>query len=638
MNRTRTTAILGFLLLSAAAFAQTAGQMDALLDAPRVSFAQAAALVLPAAGLLPPEADPQAAFDQARPWLPRRAEPDAPIRTGELSRLVIAAFGISGGFMYAIFPCPRYAYRALAWRLLLPPGSRVLLLGELRPPLLPCPGAPGPGRPQCRGGPPPQPVPLRALDPPVLKSLSGGIGGVRRRGNARRGAPALGGLSLVRAVYRVRPVSALGLSAQCAYFVRTDTVSFRDDREPGKLKADGYFLGGEVWAAGKTRVFVKKSQNSEAPPIPDPYKGEETCMTQKQMLIKIVCFAAGSIILILELGACDDREWDAPEVFSAAVWNVQALFDGEETGDEYDDYQNAAGWNREKYTARLTALSGALSLLTEKGAPDLVGLVEVENAGVLEDLVRDPLAKPGYTETFFANVPGAALGLGVLSRFPLVEARVHSASSIDGITPRPVLEIRIEPQGKPLILFLCHWKSKLGGEDATEALRRSSARIVRRRLAEILRDEPLSPVLVMGDLNENHDEFYRRNSGVICALFPDGARAGTFAGGETPEDCLILSGEKPPRTRQADAPVLYSPWGRELEDGSYYYKNTWETIDHLLLNDAFFDGRDWDFEGCRVLNTAPFINSAGYPDAYIPWTGRGLSDHLPLVLFLREAR
>ena len=46
-------------------------------------------------------------------------------------------------------------------------------------------------------------------------------------------------------------MSALGLSAQCAYFVRTDTVSFRDDREPGKLKADGYFLGGEVWAAAQ---------------------------------------------------------------------------------------------------------------------------------------------------------------------------------------------------------------------------------------------------------------------------------------------------------------------------------------------------------------------------------------------------
>jgi endonuclease/exonuclease/phosphatase family metal-dependent hydrolase len=278
----------------------------------------------------------------------------------------------------------------------------------------------------------------------------------------------------------------------------------------------------------------------------------------------------------------------------------------------------------------------------------LLGLVEVENPRVLEDLVRGPLAKSGYRETFFANIPGAPLGLGVLSRLPLVEARVHSASSSHGTVPRPVLEIRIEPRGKPLIVFLCHWKSKLEGEDATEALRRSSARIIRRRLAEILRDDPLCPALVMGDLNENHDEFYRRKSGVICALFPDDpsafasakavANAAAFSGGETPEDCLILSGEKPPRTRQTEGPVLYSPWGRELEGGSYYYRETWETIDHLLLNDAFFDGTGWDFEGCRVLNTAPFTNSAGYPDAYIPRTGRGLSDHLPLVLFLNFRR
>jgi endonuclease/exonuclease/phosphatase family metal-dependent hydrolase len=362
-------------------------------------------------------------------------------------------------------------------------------------------------------------------------------------------------------------------------------------------------------------------------------------MTQKQRLTKIARFLAGSI-LTLALGGCQDPGGrETPAVFSAAVWNVQALFDGEETGDEYDDYQSTAGWNREKYAARLTAFSRAIPLLTEKGAPDLLGLVEVENPGVLEDLVRGPLAKSGYTETFFANIPGAALGLGVLSRFPLVQARAHSVNTGGETAPRPVLEIRIEPRGKPLVVFLCHWKSKLGGDDATEALRRASARIVRRRLAEILRDEPLSPVLVMGDLNENHDEFYRRNSGIICALFPDDpeAFASALAGEGAPEDCLILSGEKPPRTRQADGPVLYSPWGQELEGGSYYYKKTWETIDHLLLGDAFFDGTDWEFEGCRVLNTTPFTNSAGYPDAYVPWTGRGLSDHLPLVLFLREA-
>jgi hypothetical protein len=92
------------------------------LDTERVSFAQAAALILPAAGLLAPDAGEEAAFAAARDWLPRRAERDIPIKMGELSHLVMRSFALSGGFMYAVFPGPRYAYRAMAWRRLLPPA------------------------------------------------------------------------------------------------------------------------------------------------------------------------------------------------------------------------------------------------------------------------------------------------------------------------------------------------------------------------------------------------------------------------------------------------------------------------------------------------------------------------------------
>jgi hypothetical protein len=115
--------LLGALVCVAPAFGQTAEKLDAVLDAERVSFAQAAAIVLPAAGLLSPEAGPDEAFARAREWLPHRAERDSTITLGELSHLVMRSFSLSGGFMYALFPGPRYAYRALAWRRLLPPGS-----------------------------------------------------------------------------------------------------------------------------------------------------------------------------------------------------------------------------------------------------------------------------------------------------------------------------------------------------------------------------------------------------------------------------------------------------------------------------------------------------------------------------------
>jgi hypothetical protein len=113
--------LLGMALCSVPVFAQTAKRLDAILDAERVSFVQAAAVILPAAGLLDPEAGEIRVFAAAASWFPRRAERDSPITMGELSYLIMRSFNLTGGFMYALFPGPRYAYRALAWRRLLPP-------------------------------------------------------------------------------------------------------------------------------------------------------------------------------------------------------------------------------------------------------------------------------------------------------------------------------------------------------------------------------------------------------------------------------------------------------------------------------------------------------------------------------------
>jgi endonuclease/exonuclease/phosphatase family metal-dependent hydrolase len=331
--------------------------------------------------------------------------------------------------------------------------------------------------------------------------------------------------------------------------------------------------------------------------------------------------------------------------------NRQALFDGEENGAEYEEYLESAGWSGEKYSARLNAIARGIDHI-EQGAPDILGLVEVENAQVLEDLTQGALQKYGYRWSFFANNPGASLGIGVLSKFPLTQTRAHSFSDNAETTPRPIVEVWVQPQDTPLALFICHWKSKIGGDEATESLRRASARLVLRRLREI---EPLGvPALIMGDLNENYDEFYRQSGAFISALIPDDPRAADFAGinddrgeNEDPEssapekqmDFLILSRKKPPSTAYfgSEAVALYSPWENELTDGSYYYKNAWETIDHFLLNGAFFDEKGWDFDDCAVLNIPPFTNSRGFPDAYIPRTGAGLSDHLPLLLTLKSA-
>lgn len=101
--------------------AQTAEFMDTLFAASEVTYAMAALVVLPAAGLISADSSPDAAFAEAqsRGWLPQNAEATRAIRLGELSFLIMQAFGMQSGFMYRAFPGPRYAYRELVYRRLL---------------------------------------------------------------------------------------------------------------------------------------------------------------------------------------------------------------------------------------------------------------------------------------------------------------------------------------------------------------------------------------------------------------------------------------------------------------------------------------------------------------------------------------
>jgi endonuclease/exonuclease/phosphatase family metal-dependent hydrolase len=359
-------------------------------------------------------------------------------------------------------------------------------------------------------------------------------------------------------------------------------------------------------------------------------------------LILALCFFAG----------CDSfssfkeslAKTSGDSAFAIATWNLQAIFDGSDDGIEYEEYSAKSGWTAEKYKARLNTLAkAALSLVDGGGLPDAIALIEVENSKVLTDLSGDYLKKYGFKYTFFTGHPGYSLGVGFLSRFPITKSSSHSILNGGAVLPRPIAEIWLEPGGHPLVVFVCHWKSKLGGEEYTEALRRDAAKVLNRRITAIKTENPLAGIVVLGDLNENHDEFFRTGESFVTALLPDTEEAAIIAeksgylSGEN-QSFLIVSGEKPPGTNffpNSDV-VLYTPWENELQGGSYYYQKKWETIDHFLLSASLFDGAGWEFQSAYVCDVEPFTNSAGTPAVYNARTGSGISDHLPMVLKLKK--
>jgi hypothetical protein len=90
-------------------------------------------------------------------------------------------------------------------------------------------------------------------------------------------SPAIGGISRIRGAYTLGFRRSLFFTAEGTYFIRTDTVSFMDAREPERLEGDGRFLGGELYGAVQWRplpdlavsigggVFVPRLGNAFSP-------------------------------------------------------------------------------------------------------------------------------------------------------------------------------------------------------------------------------------------------------------------------------------------------------------------------------------------------------------------------------------
>jgi len=298
-------------------------------------------------------------------------------------------------------------------------------------------------------------------------------------------------------------------------------------------------------------------------------------------------------MIILALAGCSVSRPESPgETLTLMTWNVHNLFDGKDDGYEYAEYRQSSGWSEEKYLGRLNSICAAIGRI--EPLPDIIVFQEIESLKILEDLAS--LLPKGYYWGHFANNPESAIGLGIISRFPILEAFAHSININKTAIPRPVLEVRVQD----IVVFICHWKSKIGGADKTEFLREAAAQIILRRCGEIWETEPELGIIIAGDLNMRIDE--------LESIF-------------------------------AIDTLWFSPWINELENGSYFYRGNWETIDHFLVSRQFFnDDIGWAYRNSAVINFEPFAAPDGTPVPYNPRTGYGLSDHFPLLMILTAKR
>jgi len=114
-----------FLLFLCAALraplhAQTADEIQTLLQTPAVSYAQAARFVLEAADVNGPydktSGQDAARFAAENKWLPQKADAQDAISLENLSLLIMKAFNLKGGPMYSLFKSAHYSYREMVFK------------------------------------------------------------------------------------------------------------------------------------------------------------------------------------------------------------------------------------------------------------------------------------------------------------------------------------------------------------------------------------------------------------------------------------------------------------------------------------------------------------------------------------------
>ncbi len=323
--------------------------------------------------------------------------------------------------------------------------------------------------------------------------------------------------------------------------------------------------------------------------------------------------------------ASQDTQSRSTTQFTLVNWNVQTFFDGTKDGFEYSDFQKAGNWNTQTYTVRLQRLCQFISQVNA----DIYVFEEIENEAVIYDISNQLAAggqnwnqKKFWNYSAFAKQEETAIGLGIISRFPLSDVKAHTMDirlhNQSQPQTRYLLEATVAIGGQKVIILANHWKSKSGGEEKSRIWRDWQENLLAKRIAQLTQvSSPGIPIIICGDFNRDAADF-------ICDFENDGVY-----------NTLLRYADSGGADFVPVQSLWFTPDGSFVtKTGSYWYDDSWEHIDNIMLAGSI---KTAEF---RPMTDSPWANAQGKPNAYKIYSGEGWSDHLPLwadlVLFYQE--
>jgi endonuclease/exonuclease/phosphatase family metal-dependent hydrolase len=313
--------------------------------------------------------------------------------------------------------------------------------------------------------------------------------------------------------------------------------------------------------------------------------------------------------------------------YAVAFYNLENLFDTIHSNSNYDlEYspQGVKKWDTKKYQKKIGNMAEAISKLAKENCPlgpAVIGVSEIENRDVLEDLVKSgALVKQNLQIVHYDSPDLRGVDVALLYN-PALFTLLSSKSYRLEVPENPNFKTR-DPllvggliDGEKFYILVNHWPSRSRGQKESEYLRVAAARL-NRHVSDSLRTlEPDAKIIIMGDLNDDPGNISVRD--------------------------VLGAKMKRKNVKTGD---LFNPLAEIFAKGvgSLGYQGSWNLFDQIIVSDNLLgsDKKTFKFWKSEIFNRDFLISQEGQYKGYPKRTHsgnvflEGYSDHFPVIVYM----
>ncbi len=318
------------------------------------------------------------------------------------------------------------------------------------------------------------------------------------------------------------------------------------------------------------------------------------------------------------------------KVHTIAFYNVENLFDTINDPNKFDEaspimeMKADVGEVYKKKVHNVARVIADIGSEVTKNTPVVIGVAEVENRKVLEDLVNDPLLLgKDYGIVHFDSPDARGIDVAMLyqkSVFQVQTSSKHELKIYDDNTRKRIytrdqLLVSGKLDGESMHFIVSHWPSRRGGEARSRAKRVAAAKLNKHIIDSLQVLDPYAKIFTMGDLNDD----------------PTNASV---------KDILKAKKDK----KDVGLKGIYNPMEELFKKGlgSNAYRDAWSLFDQIMFTQPFLekDYSSYRFYKAGIYNKHYLTNKKGrykgYPLRSFADGGftDGFSDHFPVYTFV----